>query len=55
LKFAFYIGGRLTTLQTLAGFTVAAEMLTITPGLDTVLVLRTSAVEGSKRATLAVG
>jgi threonine/homoserine/homoserine lactone efflux protein len=39
--------------QALLSFTLAAGLLTITPGLDTALVLRTSAVEGGKRATLA--
>jgi threonine/homoserine/homoserine lactone efflux protein len=34
-------------------FTLAAALLTITPGLDTALVLRTAAVEGSRRAMLA--
>jgi threonine/homoserine/homoserine lactone efflux protein len=32
---------------------VAAALLTLTPGLDTALILRTAAVEGPKRATLA--
>jgi threonine/homoserine/homoserine lactone efflux protein len=39
--------------QTLLSFTLAAGLLTITPGLDTALVLRTAAVEGRKQATLA--
>jgi len=43
----------LTATQALAGFTVAAGLLTITPRLDTVLVLRTSAVEGPRWAMLA--
>lgn len=34
----------------LVAFTLAAGLLTITPGLDTALVLRTAAVEGSRRA-----
>jgi RhtB (resistance to homoserine/threonine) family protein len=34
-------------------FALAAGLLTIAPGLDTALVLRTAAVEGSKRAMLA--
>lgn len=34
----------------LIGFTVAATILTITPGLDTALVLRTLAVEGGRQA-----
>jgi arginine exporter protein ArgO len=39
--------------QALLSFTLAAGLLTITPGLDTALVLRTAAVEGRKRAMLA--
>src|SRR5215475_2738497 len=39
--------------QALLSFTVAAGLLTITPGLDTALVLRTAAVEGRKSAMLA--
>src|SRR4029077_6916910 len=39
--------------QALLSFTLAAGLLTITPGLDTALVLRTAAVEGRKQATLA--
>lgn len=34
-------------------FTVAAALLTVTPGLDTALVLRTRAVEGAHQAMLA--
>ncbi len=37
----------------LIAFTVAAGLLTVTPGLDTALVLRTSASEGARPATLA--
>jgi len=37
----------------LALFVVAAGLLTITPGLDTALVLRTAAIEGPRRAMLA--
>lgn len=39
--------------QALAAFSVAAALLTITPGLDTAIVLRTAAVEGPRRAGLA--
>ncbi|PYO73247.1 MAG: hypothetical protein E6K55_14065 [Gemmatimonadetes bacterium] len=40
-------------IDALVAFTLAAGLLTITPGLDTALVLRTAAVEGSRRAMLA--
>jgi len=43
----------MTVIQALLAFSVAAALLTITPGLDTALVLRTAAVEGPKRAALA--
>jgi threonine/homoserine/homoserine lactone efflux protein len=43
----------MTTGHALLTFTAAAGLLTITPGLDTALVLRTAAIEGSKRAMLA--
>jgi threonine/homoserine/homoserine lactone efflux protein len=43
----------MTVAQALVAFTVAASLLTVTPGLDTALVLRTAAVEGPKRAWLA--
>jgi threonine/homoserine/homoserine lactone efflux protein len=39
--------------QALLSFILAAGLLTITPGLDTALVLRTAAVEGEKKALLA--
>ena len=39
--------------QSLLAFTLAAGLLTITPGFDTILVLRTSAAEGPKQAALA--
>src|SRR6185295_5718401 len=38
------------SLHAIIAFTIAAGVLTITPGLDTALVLRTAAVEGSSRA-----
>jgi threonine/homoserine/homoserine lactone efflux protein len=46
----------MTTAQALIAFAVAAGLLTITPGLDTALVLRTAAAEGWRRAAaVAVG
>jgi threonine/homoserine/homoserine lactone efflux protein len=43
----------MTVGQALLSFTFAAGLLTITPGLDTALVLRAAAVEGRKQAMLA--
>jgi threonine/homoserine/homoserine lactone efflux protein len=43
----------LTTYDALLAFSLAAGLLTITPGIDTALVLRTAAVEGPRRAMLA--
>ena len=40
----------MTTAQALLAFSLAAGLLTITPGLDTALVLRTAAAEGWRRA-----
>jgi len=43
----------MSVTQALIAFVVAAGLLTITPGLDTALVLRTAAVEGPRKAWLA--
>jgi threonine/homoserine/homoserine lactone efflux protein len=43
----------LTIYHALLAFTLAAGLLTITPGIDTALVLRTAAVDGPRRAMLA--
>jgi threonine/homoserine/homoserine lactone efflux protein len=43
----------MTVFQALAAYVIAAGLLTLTPGLDTALILRTAAVEGPKRAVLA--
>jgi threonine/homoserine/homoserine lactone efflux protein len=43
----------MTVTQALTAYVVAAGLLTLTPGLDTALILRTAAVEGAKRAALA--
>lgn len=43
----------MSVVQALLAFSAAAALLTVTPGLDTALVLRTAAVEGPKRAALA--
>ena len=43
----------MTIAQALAAYLVAAGLLTLTPGLDTALILRTAAVEGPRRAALA--
>jgi threonine/homoserine/homoserine lactone efflux protein len=43
----------LTATEALIAFILAAGLMTVTPGLDTALVLRTAAVEGGRRAFLA--
>lgn len=43
----------MTVAAALIAFSLAAGLMTITPGLDTALVLRTAAVEGARRAALA--
>ncbi|WP_337186836.1 LysE family translocator [Phenylobacterium sp.] len=43
----------MTVAQALLAFAAAAALLTLTPGLDTALVLRTATVEGARRAALA--
>jgi threonine/homoserine/homoserine lactone efflux protein len=43
----------MTVVQALAAYVAAATLLTLTPGLDTALILRTAAVEGPRRAGFA--
>ena len=43
----------MTALPALSAFLVAAGLLTVTPGLDTMLVLRTAATEGRRAAAMA--
>lgn len=43
----------MTIVQALLAYSVAAALLTLTPGLDTALILRTAAVDGPKRAAMA--
>jgi len=42
-----------TPVEALLAYSVAAALLTLTPGLDTALILRTAAVEGPRRAGMA--
>ena len=43
----------MTVVEALSAYVVAAGLLTLTPGLDTALILRTAAVEGPRRAAFA--
>ncbi len=43
----------MTLLPALLGFTIASALLTITPGVDTLLVLRTAAMDGRRPALFA--
>jgi threonine/homoserine/homoserine lactone efflux protein len=43
----------MTLVQALSAYVLAAGLLTVTPGLDTALILRTAAVEGPRRAAFA--
>jgi len=40
----------MTLTDSLVSYTFAITLLTLTPGLDTALILRTAASEGSKKA-----
>lgn len=44
----------MSVVESLIAFTLAAGLLTLTPGLDTALILRTAAAEGPRRALLAM-
>jgi threonine/homoserine/homoserine lactone efflux protein len=43
----------MTLFQSLIAFAIAGGLLTITPGVDTLMVLRTATIEGPRRAMLA--
>ncbi|MEY8710370.1 lysine transporter LysE [Mangrovibacter phragmitis] len=43
----------MTVTDSLLAYSLAASLLTITPGLDTALILRTATVEGSRKAFMA--
>ena len=43
----------MTLIPALAAFAVAAALLSVTPGLDTALILRTAAAEGGRKAVQA--
>jgi len=43
----------MTLAQALFAFVIAAGLLTITPGLDTLMILRTATIEGPRRAAFA--
>ncbi|TCS67014.1 threonine/homoserine/homoserine lactone efflux protein [Primorskyibacter sedentarius] len=47
------MGATMDFTTALLGFAAAAALVTVTPGLDTALVLRTATVEGAKRALMA--
>jgi len=40
----------MSVTDALLAYTLAATLLTLTPGLDTALILRTAAADGSKKA-----
>lgn len=40
----------MSVVDALVAFSFAALLLTLTPGLDTAMILRTSTIEGSKKA-----